>query len=1224
MIEKFRHGGEVSSEHLNQIVEAVNNILKHYTDIDDIKTAAKESLNTLDIKLEEVFEELKTMPQLKELYASILLARDSVDWVEIPSKEYTFIEDSAGSYVYDEASKGFIRYTEDMGNVTRYERMLTSDADTEQVAKCVALLTGHEGDKEESAQRLTIIRGRLGEDITLDKPALKDKQILLGYSSSPAGTSGSPIAAIFFDVYIGGELKRLPITASGSVQIVAEAPTFRLVKERNGEEVYLEMHDPQTNEITRSVNLKGATGRAGVNGRDGVDGHTPEIKVGPNGNWVIDGEDTGVRAKGKDGIPGADGASLTCSIQFSDYADGRDPSDIYINQTYMGIKFYKETASQTEISSIPRKWIRISGDTLYPSYDSNTGILSFSTHKPNGAMSFYVRGLQGKEGPAGKAPNITFKRGEEDIPITPIEVKENPDGETLTYVYDASLFTGPVGPKGETGEPGKTGPEGPEATFNFKVQAVDYTESASVEDITTTNSRFSYEYLLKVPKGKPGDNGLSIKNCQTLDNGRVILNLTNGDPADPASIIVKTIDLGVLKGPKGDKGDPATISIKGVVESKNDLPTDPQLLVNGDAYIVKKYISDTDYEAIMYICTDSSQTTVDKIYVELGNIRGEKGATGENGEDGRGILEIVPDTVSAPAYTETGAKINSYIIRYTDGNVTTIKIADGAKGATGSEGPAGQNARISISSVDTLEPGSNATVENITPAEDDPSMNVNLKFGIPAGTTIHSQDTGTPDNGIGRNNDFFLVKSTGNLYKKQNNAWVLYTQIKGVNGATIRTSFGTPSDNVGSVNDLCIDMDTGNLWYKASGVWSRLGNLCLQGKQGEIGPKGADGSNIVFLQQDTAPTSTVGYNVGDIIITLYSYNVYTLIEEETTGIKRWTHKGSTKGDKGETGDAGHTPQILINNGGYWEIDGVQTQTKAQGPKGDKGDALKITVKKRLNSIAELETLPSYEQGDAYLIIETEYNEDGVAKEVNNLYVCLAPEQAIPLQRFTNLGNIKGEKGDKGEQGNEGLAAQIRIHPTQPVIELEEGETPTVVNTGTVNAAVLQFGLPKGKTGATGADGKTPTIKINSCVSVNHDQPPVVKNTGSETDVLLDFEIPAGAPGKDGVVGKDGVSPYIGSNGKWFDANGDTGVTAQGPSGNDGADGTKWFYGTALSSKGSAISTTISGSKVGDYYLNNDKGYIYCCTATNTWKFLICIKPIQSVSTENGTVKIVVD
>lgn len=1210
-IDKFKHGSEISSEHLNKLVEAINEIITRYHDISDIKSEAKETLNNLDVKMTEIFDQIQTVPQIKELYASILLARDSVNWIEIPTKEYTFIEDPEGAYVYDYESKTYNRYTEDMGtDIQRYSRLLTTNTEAEELAKDLANLESNSNDAVHSAQRLTIIRGRLGEDIGLDKPALKDKQILLGYSTGPAGTTTDPIAAIFFDVYIGGELKRIPVTANGPVQIVAEAPTFRIVKENNGEEIYLEMRDPQTDEITRSINLKGATGRSGTNGRDGVDGHSPKIKIGPNGNWEIDDEDTGVRATGRDGAAGSDGASLTCSVQFSNYSDGRDPTDVYLHQTYMGLKFYKETATQAEINATPRKWIRIAGDTLYPSYNSDTGLLTFSTTKPNGVLSFNIKGDRGDKGDVGPAPHIAFKGSNKNI--TPVDTIAPEEGSSVpTYVFDINDFQGAQGPKGDTGETGQRGPEGPQATFNFKVQTVDHTDTPSIEDITSSNSNYSYEYLLKVPKGKPGENGLTIKEAMITNEGRLKLQLTNGDPSDMNSPIIKTIDLGIVKGDKGDKGDPATISIKTVVNSKYDLPLSG--VINGDAYIVKETNPDTnELESNLYICVDSTKTTVEEMYESIGNIKGEKGDKGKNGSNGRGIekIELINDTM----FDENGARINAYQISYTDDTYSTIYIKNGIKGDKGDQGEPGQNARITIEAVDTLDPGSQATIINSTPSDQDPSMNVSLRFGIPAGTVIHTQDilgSSGIDNALGRNGDFCLIRDTGSLYQKVNGSWVAFTGLKGVNGATIRTSNGEPVDSFGAIGDLCIDTTTGNVYHKPNNFWSPT-SICLKGTPGQDGDNGPRGATITFLDQSTQPVNTVGYQDGDIIIT-NNFNVYSLMNIGST--LSWTLKGSIKGRQG---DDGHTPVITIGDNGNWKVDGTDTGVKAQGPKGEpgaKGDALKVSVKKRLNSVEELNTITSFEQGDAYLIIETEGD-----SEVNNLYVCLNPTASSILDKFTNLGNIKGEKGSTGNQGEPGRAATIYV---DPVID-DSVTTPSVTNSGTINAARLKFSIPKG------AKGDAATISIGTVEPVDSNQPPQVWNgTGDPSNVSLNFKIPVGKDGTPGKNGTNGVSPYIGENGHWFSVTDespnsavDTGITAQGPNGNDGKDGIAWHYGTELNSKTATISTTITaGNKVGDFYLNTDKGYVYTCISTTTWKYLMCIKPIQDVSVANGVISI---
>ena len=52
----------------------------------------------------------------------------------------------------------------------------------------------------------------------------------------------------------------------------------------------------------------GPQGQPGKDGIDGEDGHTPEITIGENGNWFIDGVDTGVSAKGEPGGNGESGS----------------------------------------------------------------------------------------------------------------------------------------------------------------------------------------------------------------------------------------------------------------------------------------------------------------------------------------------------------------------------------------------------------------------------------------------------------------------------------------------------------------------------------------------------------------------------------------------------------------------------------------------------------------------------------------------------------------------------------------------------------------------------------------------------------------------------------------------------------------------------------------------------------------------------------------------------
>ena len=65
---------------------------------------------------------------------------------------------------------------------------------------------------------------------------------------------------------------------------------------------------------------------------------------------------------------------------------------------------------------------------------------------------------------------------------------------------------------------------------------------------------------------------------------------------------------------------------------------------------------------------------------------------------------------------------------------------------------------------------------------------------------------------------------------------------------------------------------------------------------------------------------------------------------------------------------------------------------------------------------------------------------------------------------------KGDDGDKGDQGDPGTAATIAVGS---VTGLDAGASPTVVNSGTANAAIFDFGIPKGDKGDQGDPGRTP-------------------------------------------------------------------------------------------------------------------------------------------------------
>ena len=85
--------------------------------------------------------------------------------------------------------------------------------------------------------------------------------------------------------------------------------------------------------------LKGADGKDGQNGKDGVDGQngaTPEI--GANGNWFINGTDTGFKAVGVNGTDGQNGADGKDGQNGVDGKDGKSAFDIAKENGFVGTK----------------------------------------------------------------------------------------------------------------------------------------------------------------------------------------------------------------------------------------------------------------------------------------------------------------------------------------------------------------------------------------------------------------------------------------------------------------------------------------------------------------------------------------------------------------------------------------------------------------------------------------------------------------------------------------------------------------------------------------------------------------------------------------------------------------------------------------------------------------------------------------------------------------------
>lgn len=106
--------------------------------------------------------------------------------------------------------------------------------------------------------------------------------------------------------------------------------------------------------------------------------------------------------------------------------------------------------------------------------------------------------------------------------------------------------------------------------------------------------------------------------------------------------------------------------------------------------------------------------------------------------------------------------------------------------------------------------------------------------------------------------------------------------------------------------------------------------------------------------------------------------------------------------------------------------------------------------------------------------------------------------------------LPGRDGNNGTNGKDGVTPNITIGT---VTTLEAGQQATVVNSGTKENPIFEFGIPKGERGSSGSDGATPDMtefkkKINEqCDAIENRIDEHIKNcTGGSGINIATFEI----------------------------------------------------------------------------------------------------------------------
>lgn len=232
------------------------------------------------------------------------------------------------------------------------------------------------------------------------------------------------------------------------------------------------------------------------------------------------------------------------------------------------------------------------------------------------------------------------------------------------------------------------------------------------------------------------------------------------------------------------------------------------------------------------------------------------------------------------------------------------------------------------------------------------------------------------------------------------------------------------------------------------------------GPQGPQGPAGADGEAATITVGSTT-TSAAGTNA--------------LVQNSGTSSAAILDFIIPRGDKGETGEQG-----------------PQGETGAAGAD---GEAATITV-------------------GSVTTVSSEYPATVTNSGTSSAAVL---DFQIP-QGIQGETGPAGADGRDGTDGVDGAAATITVGSTTTGAA---GTNASVTNSGTSSAAVLEFTIPRGETGATGpagadgadgADGQAATISVGTTTTLPAGSSATVTNSGTSSAAVFNFGIPKGADG----------------------------------------------------------------------------------------------------------------
>ena len=212
---------------------------------------------------------------------------------------------------------------------------------------------------------------------------------------------------------------------------------------------------------------------------------------------------------------------------------------------------------------------------------------------------------------------------------------------------------------------------------------------------------------------------------------------------------------------------------------------------------------------------------------------------------------------------------------------------------------------------------------------------------------------------------------------------------------------------------------------------------------------------------------------------------------------------------------------------------------------------------------------------------TTYTQNEAVQYSGSAYVCLQGNTNLIPSSNTSAWSVMVLKGETGPAGAVGSAGTVTIGTTTTG---SSGGNASVTNSGTSSEAVLNFSIPKGVsgaagvqgsqglTGATGAAGDNATIQISTVTTLPEDSNATVTNIGTDTAAVLQFGLPMGQTGAQGTFrwkGAYSATYTYGQNDVAY-YNGSSYVATQGTLNNIPTNTTYWEKMAAAGAEGGSI------------------------------------------------------